>query len=163
MLGTVGVIIIILLCLPVTVPGFIGFNIYNVESGSMEPAIKTGSIVYVKSIDAENLSEGDIIAYNLNGMTITHRVVSNDTENKELITKGDANEKEDMAPVRYGSVIGIIKLSIPYLGAFFVFFTGIRGKIYIMGILVACFILMMVGSHLKDKSKYREKNKNMAG
>ncbi len=152
-IGTVGVILIILLCIPVTIPHFLGFDIYNVISGSMEPKLPVGSIVYVKSADCEELVTGDIIAFNSNGMTVTHRVVKNDTELKEIITKGDANVSEDPTPVKYGSVIGKIKLHLPLLGGFSEFFTSFMGKIYLMGILAACFVLMMIGGSLKDKNK----------
>ncbi len=157
-IGTVIVISIILLCIPVTIPGFAGFGIYNVVSGSMEPALPVGSLVYTREQEPETLEEGDIIAYNGNGMTITHRVVRNDRELREIITKGDANPAEDFTPVRYGSVIGKVKLHIPFLGGFFDFFTSLKGKIYLMGILAAGFIMMIVGASLKDKDANHKEN-----
>ena len=150
--GTIGVIMIILLCIPVTIPGFLGYRIYNVVSESMEPALPVGSIIYSKTVEPSGLEEGDIIVFNNNGMTVTHRVVRNDTDAKELITKGDANPQEDPTPVRYGSVIGKAGLHIPYMGGFFEFFTSLKGKIYLMGVLVASFVLMIIGSSLKGKS-----------
>ena len=34
----------------------------------------------------------------------------------EFITRGDANEKEDIAPVPYGSLIGVVTSHFPVLG-----------------------------------------------
>ena len=150
-IGTIGIIIIILLCLPVTAPRVAGVQIYNVESGSMEPALKTGSIVYVTEEDPRAIYEGDIIVFNQNGMTVTHRVLENNLKAEEFITKGDANEEADPTPVRYGSLIGYVRFSIPYLGGFFVFFTSLKGKIILFAILAASFVLMLVGSNLRSE------------
>ena len=46
--GTLILLSVIASCLPVTVPRFMGYEIYNVVSGSMEPAIPTGSLVYIR-------------------------------------------------------------------------------------------------------------------
>ena len=152
-IGTVGLVIIILLCLPVTIPGFIGYNIYNVETGSMEPTMPVGSICYVKRVPAQDIRQGDIIAFISEGMTVTHRVLSNDQSAMEFKTKGDANETEDPIPTRYGELIGRVELHLPYLGKFFVFFTSLKGKIYLFGVLVACVIFMLVGSTIRDRIK----------
>ena len=152
-IGTIGLAVIILLCLPVTIPGFIGYNIYNVETGSMEPTMPVGSICYVKGVAGTDLKQGDIIAFNSEGMTVTHRVVSNDTAAMEVKTNGDANEAEDPVPIRYGEIIGRVVLHLPYLGTFFVFFTGLQGKLYLFGILAGCVVLMLVGSTIRDRIK----------
>ncbi len=152
-IGTIGLAVIILLCLPVTIPGFIGYNIYNVETGSMEPTMPVGSICYVKGIAGTDIKQGDIIAFNAEGMTVTHRVISNDTSAMEVKTKGDANEAEDPVPIRYGEIIGRVVLHLPYLGKFFVFFTGLQGKLYLFGVLAGCVVLMLVGSTIRDRIK----------
>ena len=157
-IGIAGLVIIILLCLPVTIPGFIGFNIYNVETGSMEPTMPVGSICYVKSVAAHNIKQGDIIAFRSEGMTITHRVLENDQSAMELKTKGDANQTEDPVPIRYEEVIGRVELHLPFLGSFFVFFTSIKGKIYVFGVLAACVALMTIGSSIRDKKKKSEED-----
>ena len=46
-LGTILLILIILLCIPATVPKLMGYKVYTVITGSMEPAILTGSLVLV--------------------------------------------------------------------------------------------------------------------
>lgn len=102
-----------------------GFEVFTVLSGSMEPEIHTGSIVYVKKIDAEDIKEGDVITYMISDdAKSTHRVTEvikdeptqiNPTGYKYM-TKGDANASEDGAPVIYANVIGEVKFSIPLLG-----------------------------------------------
>ena len=88
-----GVLISLVLLLAVTLVGarFIGFHPYVVLSGSMEPAYKTGSIIYVKDA-SEELQKGDVITYQLNDNTVaTHRIVEVIEESGEIAyrTKGD--------------------------------------------------------------------------
>ena len=60
MLILIGVIAVLL---PVTLPRLMGLQTYHVMSGSMEPAIPTGSLVYVRSADPMKLEKEDIIAF----------------------------------------------------------------------------------------------------
>ena len=72
--GTLILLSVIASCLPVTVPRFMGYEIYNVVSGSMEPEIPVGSILYVKRAEPEEIIPGDVIAFRRDGSVITHRV-----------------------------------------------------------------------------------------
>ena len=62
-LGTLLLIIIVAAYLPITIPRAFGYEIYTVISGSMEPAIPTGSLVYVKYIQPEEIQTEDVIAF----------------------------------------------------------------------------------------------------
>ncbi len=62
-IGMVLLVGVIALCLPLTVPRIMGYEVYDVVSGSMEPAIPVGSAVLVKPTDAAQLQEGDVVAY----------------------------------------------------------------------------------------------------
>jgi len=96
-----------------------GFKLFTVESGSMEPAIKTGSLVIVKS--AKDYKIRDIITFK-NAYdpreTTTHRIVEiKDEEGKKsFIVQGDANNAPDSDPVEEIRVLGKVRLSIPYIG-----------------------------------------------
>lgn len=95
-----------------------GIKTYAVLSGSMEPAILTGSLAYVDTgIGCEEIAEGDVIAFDIgDDKIVTHRVVENDESGQIMITKGDANTNIDLAPVAYTDFIGETVFSIPYLG-----------------------------------------------
>lgn len=97
---------------------FIGLTPYYVMSGSMEPAIPVGSLVYVRKVLPESVRVGDAITFTVNeGLQIvTHRVAAVDAENKVFITKGDANNTRDGKPVDYSNVLGTSAFIIPYLG-----------------------------------------------
>ena len=84
-------VVVIVACLPLAVPRLLGVQEYNVISGSMEPEIPVGSLVYVKSVAFNELSEQDVIAFEAGASIVTHRIVSIDSGNQLITTKGDAN------------------------------------------------------------------------
>ena len=96
----------------------LGYQVFNVISGSMEPAYSIGDLLYVKSVDPEEIQVGDPITFVLNEdlVVATHRVVEIDSENQYFYTKGDANETADSAPVHFNNVIGVPRFHIPMLG-----------------------------------------------
>lgn len=99
----------------------LGVRIFTVISGSMEPAIPTGSVVLVKSADSYQI--GDIVTVRSESSaknTVTHRI--HGIEEKELSDrlkyqlKGDANEEPDPETVNETRVIGKVITHVPYLG-----------------------------------------------
>ena len=96
-LGTLMLIVLVLFCLPLTLPRVFGWHIYTVVSGSMEPSIPVGSLLYIRQAEPQDMEAGDVIAYyggTGSGAVITHRVVENRVVMGELITKGDAISSE---------------------------------------------------------------------
>ena len=64
----------------------------------MEPAIPTGSLVYIKEMEPKDVQVDDVIAFYGTkdaASIITHRVVENRVLMGEFITKGDANATKD--------------------------------------------------------------------
>lgn len=144
--GGLLLILVILLCIPLTIPRLFGCEIYHVISGSMEPSIPTGSVVYVKETEASEIQTDDVIAYYSSedtGAIITHRVIQNRVVSGEFITKGDANDKEDVTPVSYERLIGKVILSIPFLGSVLTVISGTSGKIFVGCLIVIAVILTM--------------------
>lgn len=108
----------------------VGFTPYAVLSGSMEPAFHVGSLIYVKSVDPEDIKVGDAITFRLSGedTAATHRVIEIDRENQCFYTKGDANESPDASPVPYSSVLGRAVFTVPKLGLFSSWLSSAQGK-----------------------------------
>ena len=153
-LGTILLIVVILACIPLTVPRVMGYQIYSVVTGSMEPEIPVGSMVYVKSIAPKELKEKDVVAFyggrDTNAI-ITHRVVNNNLISGQITTKGDANKTEDMNPVSYSDVIGIVEYTIPKAGALAQAFTSTQGKIAAASVVGAAVLLHIVASLFERK------------
>ena len=57
--------VFILVGVLLSVPKLWGFQIYAVTSGSMEPEIHIGDVIYVKSIPFQNISTGDVITFSM--------------------------------------------------------------------------------------------------
>jgi len=93
------------------------FQVLRVMSGSMEPGIKTGSVVFVKQVNPKELKSGDVITFLSNNANqlVTHRIVQISEDNK-IITKGDANSSRDVDSVALTSVKGKVIFAAPYLG-----------------------------------------------
>jgi signal peptidase I len=81
-------------------PKLLPYQALVVRSGSMSPTIRTGSIVFYKKVNADNVKVGDIIVFDKPGQTnekVTHRVykISNGATGRYFTTKGDANGAPD--------------------------------------------------------------------
>ena len=96
----------------------VGLQVFNVISGSMEPTYSVGDLLYVKTVDPDSVKVGDPITFVLNEdlVVATHRVVAVDRENRQFVTKGDANETEDANPVHFNNLVGVPVFAIPLLG-----------------------------------------------
>lgn len=107
-----------LLAVAVVGVGFVGFKPFVVMSGSMEPALRVGSLAYVNTrIGPDELGKGDIVTFGTeDGKTVTHRVVLVDSDTREIMTKGDANSQADPALVPFDRVLGKTVLCVPYAG-----------------------------------------------
>ena len=146
--GTLIFLIVIIALLPVTVPRFMGYEIFNVISGSMEPEIPIGSAVYVKYEDPVTLKEGDVIAFYSNDSVVLHRIVENKEIDGVLKTKGDANSGEDFGEVEYADVIGKEVRHFPFLGEIMMIWADITGKILTLCLLLCGFLLHVLAGRL---------------
>lgn len=154
-LGTLLLIIIVVACLPLTVPKVFGYEMYTVISGSMEPSIPTGSLVYIMDMEPQDVADGDVIAFyggHDSNAIITHRVVKNRVVMGEFVTKGDANEKEDMNPIPYMNFLGRVELSIPVVGELAQMLTSMEGKIA-AGTLIGVAVILQLLASLLDRRR----------
>ncbi|MBQ6390262.1 MAG: class B sortase [Eggerthellaceae bacterium] len=141
--GTLLILAVIGLCLPLTVPKLMGYDVFNVVSGSMEPEIPVGSAVFVKPATLGEVQEGEVIAYQDGESVIVHRVVTNRTSLGEFVTKGDANNTEDLSPIPYEAVIGRMEAHIPQFGAFMSIYASTMGKVYLL-LTAACGVMFNI-------------------
>lgn len=161
-LGTALLILLIVICLPLTVPKAFHYHVYTVISGSMEQAIPTGSLVYIKEMEPKDVQVDDVIAFYGTkdaASIITHRVVENRVLMGEFITKGDANATKDMNPTPYDNFIGKVAYSIPKVGGIALVLTGVYGKILAGGAILGAVILHGIASVINSK---REKDEDEA-
>lgn len=128
-----------------------GFQSFTVMSGSMTPAITTGSIVYTQK--ADSIDKGDVITFERKNINVTHRVVDITDKNGKSVSslvsplpgaplpqeifykvKGDANNEPDADLVPQNKVIGKTFINIPAIGRWTSFLKTIPGLlIFIIG------------------------------
>lgn len=152
-IGILMIVAVIILCSLLVLPEMIGFHMYHVISGSMEPTIKVGSLLYVREENVEEIKEEDIIAFYSSveeGSIITHRVVKNNIVSGAFRTKGDVNDTEDPTPVPYENFIGKVVLTIPYIGQLLTVMTSFYGKIAAACVVLMGVVLNLIGGRLKE-------------
>ena len=97
---------------PEHIPGALGYKAAIVMSGSMEPEIKTGSIIVLQDVkDTSALEVGDVICFMSGESAVTHRInaVSRTDDGVKYITKGDANNAVDATAVTEDKIEGQYK------------------------------------------------------
>ncbi|MCI8993478.1 MAG: signal peptidase I [Eubacterium sp.] len=151
-ISTVGIaliVIVIALCSLMVLPKVFGYQAYHVLSGSMEPEMPVGSLVYVQKGNPEEVKEDDVIAFYSSledGGIITHRVTKNNVVSGTFQTKGDANEKEDPLPVSYDNYIGTAAATIPHMGKILTVMSSMYGKIAAVCVILLGVALNVIGS-----------------
>ena len=143
-----------------TVPDVGGWFPLIVLTDSMYPEIKSGDLIICQTVEAEDVSEGDVISFfdpAGNGTSIvTHRVMEIVEENGALMfrTKGDNNNTEDKLPVGAQDLVGTYKTRIAGAGNVALFMQTTTGLI----VCVVLPILLLIGYDVIRRRIY-EKNK----
>jgi len=101
-----------------------GYSGFTVLSGSMQSEIPEGALVLTKKVDPGNINIDDDITFvrRKDNSVVTHRVIAifeNYGENNEIgfQTQGIDNLSPDQDIVYADDIIGVVKLTVPGLGA----------------------------------------------
>ncbi|MBQ8228299.1 MAG: signal peptidase I [Clostridia bacterium] len=102
------------------VPDVMGFSVMKIQTGSMEPEYKTGSVIVTKKVPADKLNIGDVISFYSTGGQIADMVNTHRIEEiyylkggeRQFVTKGDANKTIDEYPVYESRIIGKVVLNL---------------------------------------------------
>jgi signal peptidase len=151
-------VLLIVSILPIT--GNIKFM--TVLSGSMEPTIKTGSIILTKPIGDYKI--GDIITFGPTTKTIpptTHRIAEIKVVGGQpiYITKGDANNSADSREIQKSDILGKMIVRIPYLGYVIDFVRKPIGFVLIIIIPAVVIINDEIRKIWKEIKKFKNKKK----
>ena len=118
-----------------------GIKVAIVLTGSMEPTLEINDFVIIKK--PNNIKVNDIVSYDDNSeKEVLHRVIKINKE--EIITKGDANNTEDM-PINIKKVTGVYVGKIKYLGNIISFIT----KPIVFSIIITTIVIYMIVSSKK--------------
>lgn len=176
-IGNVLLVIVILIAVAMTfaslntndkgLPEVGGFIVMNIQSGSMEPAIKTGDLIITKTVKKPyELKVGDVVSYvgyeNKDLIIITHRITSVVGEGGAVsyVTKGDNNPTVDEVEVTPSSIVSKYDgIRIPVLGTIFSFLSGRVG--FFICIVLPLFILFVYQIYKFISTIMEEKKKEL--
>lgn len=113
-------------------------------SGNREGHLEAGDLLLVKKVDPRALDEGDVISFVTGGSVTTHRIIEITYEEGrcQFITKGDANNAEDEAPVTEAQLVGRYLFRIPKLGEVSLFLRKPVGLLLFVLVPLIAFILI---------------------
>ena len=120
-----------------------------IVSGSMEPKLKVGGILYYHKIDSNNYDVNDILVYKTKKHIISHRIISKDKDS--FMTKGDANKNIDKSIVKKEQILGKgTEFSIPYIGYYIDFI--FHHKYWLLFISV----VLLIDTYCKERNTKNE-------
>ncbi|MBU0598464.1 signal peptidase I, partial [Patescibacteria group bacterium] len=136
-----------------------GLRALSVKSGSMNPAIKTGSLIFTHPLDDYQVD--DIITYRSQGEKelITHRIIQISRLDNQISyrTQGDANDSPDSYLVPKRGVAGKVFLSMPILGYIISFAKTTLGIILLVVIPATIIIYEEICKIKKEYKKIKKK------
>lgn len=149
--------VLIIIYLLVFVPCLWGHKPLVVISGSMEPTLKVGGILYYEKMELENFKTNDILVYKTKDHIISHRIVN--IVDDGFITKGDANNSVDNNLINKNQVLGKgTNWSIPYIGYYADFIYTHKYLLYIsLSIIVVDLLNDFYRDHKKKRGLINEK------
>lgn len=146
--------ILISIYLIIFIPSIWGEKPLVILSGSMEPILKVGGILYYKEENINDFNEGDVLVYQLNDHIISHRIVK--VLDGSFITKGDNNKSIDTYEVLNYQILGKgTNWSIPYIGYYADF---IYNHKYLLVIAAGLIFMDILYDNKKEKMKNEEVN-----
>ncbi|MBQ8802654.1 MAG: signal peptidase I [Tyzzerella sp.] len=157
--STALVILIVLCAVFLMGSRLMGYRVFNVISGSMEPKYSVGDLIYVKEVNLYDIEVGTPITFVLNEdlVVATHMVIEIDEENQHFYTQGLANDTPDSAPVHFNNVIGVPQFGIPMLGYVSDFIQNPPGMYITLGVGAVLIIAVFLPDFLGKKKKRRNK------
>lgn len=126
-----------------------------VLSGSMEPELSKGDLIFVKKITSiEQLALRDVVVYQDDGMLVVHRIV--DMQGDTIITQGDANNVTD-DPITIAEIKGKVTAHVPFVGTIV---SGIKTPVGTVCIIIVAIALVEIPRR-REKQRDDEKRQKI--
>lgn len=146
---------------PGKVPNFGSVVPLIVLTDSMYPNIQSGDLIICNTLEAEEVNEGDVIAFfdpaGNGSSVVTHRVIEVTEKNGVITwrTQGDANNTPDSSLVPADNLVGRYKLRIAGAGNVAMFMQTTQGLI----VCVILPIILLVGYDYIRRKLYEKAQK----
>lgn len=144
-------------------PSIFGFTPLVVLSGSMvgenTDSFGVDDMVIIKSVNAKALAKNDVIAFREGSSVIIHRIVRLETDEAGetvFVTRGDANNTEDINKVTQAAVLGKYESKLVGMGGVVTFFQSPVGMLVSVGLPIALFGIFDYLSGKREKARERK-------
>lgn len=161
LIAVVAVVIFVFIArLTGNVPSLFGYSIFRVRSDSMTPTLLVDDVILDKKVKPQDIHNGDIITYDclsgdLEGQTITHRVVEEPEVRGGIYyyrTKGDKEGTVVDAEIEYSQVEGKYVCTLPLMDKLYSFFLSPYGLITFIFVILVLFGYEMISLILAYRS-----------
>ena len=148
-----------------TPPKIFGHYVFVVLSPSMEPDIKEGDIVFVKSTTIDKAEKGNVICFvcidqelSVYGQTIVHEAIDIESiDGKiEITTKGTNNELKDNKKVTKENFVGIVTGKSRVFGKIYSSLMSAYAIIYVFGLIIILKISQDAIKKIREVKKEKE-------
>ena len=111
-------VVIIMLGTVMLISNQFKYGAYVIATPSMTGELNQGDVALYERLDDRPVEEGEVIAFDKDGIVVIHRVEKIETVNgiTRYYTKGDANEDMDAGFILRSDIIGHVNFKIPYIG-----------------------------------------------
>ena len=124
-------------------PTFFGYSFSIVKTGSMEPEIYAGEMLFIKTVEMSEIKEGDNVIFRslsgeIAGERVVHEVIEigSDEQGTYFITKGKSNPSPDSDKVREQNFLGKEAGHSVFLGKVYVSLTRVETLILIVVLMI---------------------------
>ena len=144
------------------------FPLIIVEGNSMNPVLTNGDLVAYRGVNQRTIPNGTLVVY-FSGQTglaaldymvrpiIVHRVIGVITQQDGTVyyrTKGDNNQFDDPALVKYDQILGTPVDDVPVVGTLVLFIKSPQGLIFIIA--VATFLYLNRYEQVRERDKRKK-------
>jgi len=114
----IGSVLVLMLSVVMIVSCQFRYGALVIGSGSMTGELNTGDLAVYERYEDQILQVGDVVVFKSGSSRVIHRITDIDQVNGELryITKGDANETEDLGYRVDSDLVGVVRFKIAYVG-----------------------------------------------
>lgn len=130
------------------VPMPFGFGSSVVLSGSMEPELYTGDLIFIK--ETNDYEVGDVVVFQSGNIPTVHRIIK--IEDNKVTTKGDNNNTADEELIFIWQIKGEVVGRIPLVG----YLVNVIKKPVTTVCLIIFMFWMLEKSYRKEKDKKNE-------
>ena len=113
-----GVVVVLMISIVMIVSCQFRIGALVIGSGSMTGELNVGDAAVYERYDGQVINEGDVIVFRSGNTRVIHRVVDINSVNGELryVTRGDANEDNDIGYRTHADIIGVVHFKVAYIG-----------------------------------------------